>query len=433
VETAKATPALSTLVGALARADLVDALSGDGPFTVFAPTNDAFDAISRVVAGLSKEQLAQVLEYHVVPGEYRAEDSQAPIFNLQRLVTLDSPKVTTVQWGGSYYGGCLANGDRTPIQIKGDTNTVTVTTRDVLCSNGVVHIVDAVIIPNLSTTMVSALEELSPRKSIVETAEATPALSTLVGALARADLVDALSGDGPFTVFAPTNDAFDAISKVVAGLSKEQLAAVLEYHVVPGEYRAESAGRNGLLFNLQNLITLDSPKVTTVQCGGSYYGGCLANGDRTPIQIKGDTNSVTVTTRDVLCSNGVVHIVDAVIIPNLQPPQPPAQNLVQLCESTPSLSILTAALVAADLTDTLSDASKKFTVFAPTDDAFDALPAGVLDDLMKPENKQELADILTYHVLSADLKTVVAADNLATNGVAHVIDGVLLPPKSLMV
>jgi uncharacterized surface protein with fasciclin (FAS1) repeats len=106
-----------------------------------------------------------------------------------------------------------------------------------------------------------------------------------------------------------------------------------------------------------------------------------------------------VTTQDVLCSNGVVHIVDAVIIPNLQPPQPPAQNLVQLCESTPSLSILTAALVAADLTDTLSDASKKFTVFAPTDDAFNALPAGVLDDLMKPENKGELADILTYHVL----------------------------------
>jgi len=148
----------------------------------------------------------------------------------------------------------------------------------------------------------------------------------------------------------------------------------------------------------------------------------------------------------------------------------PTQNLVQLCESTPNLSILTAALVGAELIDTLSDASKQFTVFAPTDDAFNALPSGVLDRLMKPENKQELVDILTYHVLpeevkstdlqpfqavttvegkplhvqewgglvkvgpsllSKDLKNVVAADNLATNGVAHIIDGVLIPPASL--
>jgi len=176
-----------------------------------------------------------------------------------------------------------------------------------------------------------------------------------------------------------------------------------------------------------------------------------------------------VTAADNRATNGVVHIIDRVLVPT---PQTPTPNLVQLCESTPNLSILTAALVAADLTDTLSDASKKFTVFAPTDDAFNALPAGVLDNLMKPENKQELADILTYHVLpeqvkstdlnpfqavttvegkalhvterggnvkvgpsllSTDLKNVIAADNLASNGVAHIIDGVLLPPQSLMV
>merc|ERR1712032_431113 len=109
---------------------------------------------------------------------------------------------------------------------------------------------------------------------IVETAQATPALSSLVGALVQADLVDALSGDGPFTVFAPTNDAFDAISTAVAGLSTEQLAQVLEYHVVPGEYRAEKNHAGGsYLFQLQRLITLDKPRVTSVKCGGSYYGG----------------------------------------------------------------------------------------------------------------------------------------------------------------
>jgi uncharacterized surface protein with fasciclin (FAS1) repeats len=148
------------------------------------------------------------------------------------------------------------------------------------------------------------------------------------------------------------------------------------------------------------------------------------------------------------------------------------QNLVQLCESTPNLSLLTAALVAANLTDTLSSLSERFTVFAPTNDAFKALPAGVLENLMKPENKDQLADILTYHVLpeqvlstdlmafqevttiegkplhitifggdvsvgptllSKDLSHVIVADNLATNGVAHIIDGVLLPPQSIMV
>merc|ERR1712086_6224 len=183
--------------------------------------------------------------------------------------------------------------------------------------------------------------------------------------------------------------------------------------------------------------------------------------------LSADNIFSTVTAADNTATNGVVHIIDRVLVPT---PQPPKKNLVQLCESTPNLSILTAALVAADLTDTLSDASAKFTVFAPTDDAFNALPAGVLDDLMKPENKQELADILTYHVLpeevkstdlnafqavttvegkplhvtvwggnvkvgpsllSTDLKNVVAADNLASNGVAHIIDGVLLPPTSL--
>jgi uncharacterized surface protein with fasciclin (FAS1) repeats len=185
----------------------------------------------------------------------------------------------------------------------------------------------------------------------------------------------------------------------------------------------------------------------------------------------------TVTVADNKATNGVVHIIDRVLVPTRQPtptppPPQPSQNLVQLCESTPNLSILTAALVAADLTDTLSDASQKFTVFAPTDDAFNALPAGVLDDLMKPENKEQLVDILTFHVLpeevkskdlsafqavttvegkplhvavwgdsvkvgpsllSADLKNVIAADNFASNGVAHIVDGVLLPPSTLIV
>merc|ERR1711907_423073 len=157
-------------------------------------------------------------------------------------------------------------------------------------------------------------------------------------------------------------------------------------------------------------------------------------------------------------SNGVIHIVDGVLIP---PAAPATKNLVQLAESVKDLSTLVAAVVAGGLADTLSSPGP-FTVFAPTNEAFAALPAGVLTKLMRPESKKELIDILTYHVLpekavktvegkplhvtewggkvrlgssleSKDLKNVIKADNLASNGVVHIIDGVLLPPSEAMV
>merc|ERR1711879_91999 len=177
---------------------------------------------------------------------------------------------------------------------------------------------------------------------------------------------------------------------------------------------------------------------------------------------------------DNLASNGVVHIIDGVLVPPVAPtpaPQPKSQNIEQLAEHTADLSILVSALVAGDLADTLSSAGK-FTVFAPTNEAFKALPAGTLDSLMKPENKAKLVDILKYHVLpeevlssqlkpfqavetvegkplhvqewggkvrvgpsleSKDLKHVIKADNVASNGVVHIIDGVLLPPATASV
>merc|ERR1712193_273961 len=176
---------------------------------------------------------------------------------------------------------------------------------------------------------------------------------------------------------------------------------------------------------------------------------------------------------DNKASNGVVHIIDGVLlppstdaaVPELQSWRP---NIVQLAEHTQDLSTLVSAVVAAGLADTLSSAGK-FTVFAPTNEAFKALPAGVLDSLMKPENKAKLVDILKYHVLpeevlstqlkpfqavttvegkplhvqewggkvrvgpsleSKDLENVIKADNKASNGVVHIIDGVLIPPSA---
>merc|ERR1712054_374868 len=151
----------------------------------------------------------------------------------------------------------------------------------------------------------------------------------------------------------------------------------------------------------------------------------------------------------------------------LPPKKSPTVTIVDIAESQKDLSTLVAAVVAGDLVDTLSSPGP-FTVFAPTNEGFAALPAGTLDSLLKPENKAQLADILTYHVLpeqvlSTDLKffqrvatvegknlhvlknaagvqvgpdlkslrKVVGADNLASNGVAHIIDGVMLPPAKL--
>merc|ERR1711987_32770 len=170
-----------------------------------------------------------------------------------------------------------------------------------------------------------------------------------------------------------------------------------------------------------------------------------------------------VTGADNLASNGVAHIIDGVLLPPsaLGDAKP---NIVELAQSVDDLSTLVAAVVAGDLVETLSSPGP-FTVFAPTNEAFAALPAGTLAKLMKPESKKELVDILTYHVLpeevllkqlkpfqavktvegkllhvqewggkvrvgssleSKDLKNVLKADNVASNGVVHIIDGVLL-------
>merc|ERR1712187_125745 len=175
-----------------------------------------------------------------------------------------------------------------------------------------------------------------------------------------------------------------------------------------------------------------------------------------------------VTAADNLATNGVAHIINGVLMPPAKViPGPrgdaPTKNIVELAQSVDSLSTLVSAVVAGDLVDTLSSPGP-FTVFAPANDAFSALPEGTLDSLLKPGNKDQLVDILTFHVLpsqvlSTDLKPkqvvktvegkellvsiykgdvyankakVVGADNLASNGVAHIIDGVLLPKTDSM-
>jgi len=286
VETAESLPELSTLVQKLTDADLVTALSGPGPMTVFAPTNDAFDAVSSVLSGLSPEDLADALKYHVISG---VAAQSTDLTNNQVLQTLFEGHDLTVD---------LSVTDT--VTITGETNSATVTLANVVCSNGVVHVVDAVLVPTFGSTPTTSAP--APTQNIVETAESLPELSTLVQKLTDADLVTALSGPGPMTVFAPTNDAFDAVSSVLSGLSPEDLADALKYHVISGV-----AAQSTDLTNNQVLQTLFEGHDLTVD---------LSVTDT--VTITGETNSATVTLADVVCSNGVVHVVDAVLVPDLE-------------------------------------------------------------------------------------------------------------------
>ena len=298
----------------------------------------------------------------------------------------------------------------------------------------------------LSTLLAPAT---SSKQNIVELALATPQLSTLVTALKAASLVDTLTGDGPFTVFAPTNTAFDALLPgVLANLlkpaNKAQLSDLLTYHVVSG--------------NIMTSMILDKEMIKTVE--GKYVTARKA--DALTIFI----NSARITVSNVTASNGVIHFIDAVLVPSGAPPTPPTppppapgtQNIVQLASATPDLSTLVEAVKAAALVDTLESAGP-FTVFAPMNEAFAALPAGTLANLLKPKNKAQLVRLLTYHVVQGAVKAadildgerlltvegmyvmcavnksgvfinnaqVTTADVMASNGVVHIINKVLLP------
>jgi transforming growth factor-beta-induced protein len=269
---------------------------------------------------------------------------------------------------------------------------------------------------------------------IVETAVKAGKFKTLAAALGAADLVDTLKGPGPFTVFAPSDEAF---AKLPAGTvetllkpeNKGKLAGILTYHVVPG-------------------------KVLAKQVVG-LAGAKTVNGQRVDIKVADSTvmiDGAKVVTTDIECDNGVIHVIDSVILPA-------DKNIPEVATAAEKFKTLLAAVKAAGLVETLVGKGP-FTVFAPTDEAFAKLPGSTVQDLLKPENKQKLVDILTYHVVPGRVysedavaaktaKTVqgasimvsvgsdgakinnaklVMTDLDASNGVIHVIDTVLTPP-----
>ncbi|MCA9128225.1 MAG: fasciclin domain-containing protein, partial [Planctomycetales bacterium] len=212
-------------------------------------------------------------------------------------------------------------------------------------------------------------------KDIVDTAVAAGSFNTLVAAVKAAGLVETLKGAGPFTVFAPTDEAFAKIPKeTLANLlkpeNKAMLQGILTYHVVPGAVKAAD------VVKLNSATTVQGQSVDIVAKDGA-------------VKVDG----ANVVKADIVTSNGVIHVIDSVIMPN-------DKDIVDTAVSAGNFKTLVAAVKAAGLVETLKG-SGPFTVFAPTDEAFAKLPEGTVESLLKPENKEKLVKILTYHVVPA--------------------------------
>ena len=401
------------LEAAVIEADLAGALSGEGPFTVFAPTDDAFLALAGALNASAEDllalpELADILLYHVVGAQVLSTD------------LADGATATTL------------NGADVTVTINGDgifINDAQVTVADIVTDNGVVHVIDAVLLPPTepeTTTVVDVIVNSDVH-------------NLLEAAVIEADLAGALSGEGPFTVFAPTDDAFLALAGALNASAEDllalpELADILLYHVVGAQVLSTDLA--------------DGATATTL------------NGADVTVTINGDgifINDAQVTVADIVTDNGVVHVIDAVLLP---PTEPETTTVVDVIVNSDVHNILEAAVIEADLAGALSGEGP-FTVFAPTDDAFaalaEALNATAEDLLALPE----LADILLYHVvgaqvLSTDLADgatattllgedvtvtinddgifindaqVTVADIVTDNGVVHVIDAVLLVPE----
>ncbi len=293
----------STLVAAIEAAGLVETLEGDGPFTVLAPTNQAFDDAFAALGITAEELLADtetltaILTYHVLP---QAADSQL-------VAALDGEGVPTV------------NGAEVAVSVVDGSvmvNEATVVSADLEADNGIVHVIDGVLLPpDIASALTGdAMEETTTTVAETTTTTAAPAVPgtivdvavesgqfpTLVAALQATGLDEVLSGEGPFTVFAPTEEAFAAALDALGITADELLAdtdtltAILTYHVLPVDAPAEV------------VLTLDSEDVETV------------NGATVAISVDDDSvmvNDATVVQADVLASNGVIHVIDTVLLP----------------------------------------------------------------------------------------------------------------------
>ncbi|MFG0326679.1 MAG: fasciclin domain-containing protein [Phycisphaerales bacterium JB037] len=268
IEIASGAGSFNTLVAAVKAAGLVDVLKSDGPFTVFAPTDEAFaklpkGTVENLLKPENRDTLIAILTYHVLPAKVEA-----------------SQVVNTAAAG-------TVNGQR--VQFSVDANGVRIDNAriiktDITASNGVIHVIDSVILPS--------------DKNIVQTAAEAGSFQTLLAAAKAAGLADALMGEGPYTVFAPTDDAFaalgaDTIQTLLKPENRGKLADILKYHVVKGRVYANQAVTAG------SAKTLEGSKVNAQIVDGRLR-----------------INGANVVASDLDASNGVIHVIDKVLLPS---------------------------------------------------------------------------------------------------------------------
>ncbi|MFY8274514.1 fasciclin domain-containing protein [Pseudoalteromonas sp. SSDWG2] len=425
VDVASGSDDFDTLVAALEATGLDATLSNmDAQFTVFAPTDDAFallgeDTINALLE--DPDTLASILTYHVL--DSRVESGAA--------VSAAGSTVETV------------NGASIGLSLAGDAllvNTATVITTDIYATNGVIHVIDAVLMP-------PAQSEEMPTMNIVETAVAAGNFTTLAAALEAANLISALSDESEtYTVFAPTDDAFAALGQETIDTllaNTDVLSEILLQHVVSGAVDSVTA------------YSLNGAQATTL------------SGNMIDIMIDTEADTLkfgdaTVTVTDIQTTNGIIHVLDTVVVGDVQVPAP-AMSIVDVAVGNGSFTTLVSALQTTGLDEVLADMEREFTVFAPTDAAFEKLDQATVDALFA--DADALSNVLLYHVLpdttvqsdaaisvansdtptitmaNGDMATLSIQDNMlyidqsqvttanvaADNGVIHVIDTVMMP------
>jgi transforming growth factor-beta-induced protein len=382
---------LTSLVTALTKyPDLVSALSGTGNFTVFAPTNEAFTQLLSTIGQTSidnvpEDVLKSLLQYHVV--------ASGAVFSTQlaagNVVTANTESIAVTIAGG--------------IRLNGTTQVITA---DVEAANGVVHIVDQVLVPTSIGRFVN---------TVVEPAYFNKNFTTLIAAVkgASPSILETLLNSSKKTLFAPTNEAF-----VAAGITtlpaQATLDAVLRYHVIGSEIRAAQLPTNTAPANSE---------VTTL--GGKFY---LSNRGSNGVFINGSTQ---VTATDIVADNGVVHVINRTLMP-------PSLTIFKVVEAAAAASPaqFTKLLQALNrnevqaIKSTADDATANLTVFAPTDAAFEA--SGIN---LTTVDGPTLVAVLQKHIISAPTTTTgrVFSRDLITGNVATLNGTVAINATALTV
>ena len=281
VKLASTNPDLSILAEALTRANLVNALEGSGPFTVFAPTNDAFNQLLNDLGAtslddISTDVLTNVLLYHVLSGKVTSTDIVPGYVNTLSTGPDNNQVSLLIGYNDSSNKNAAAAVNTNILYLNSDASVITA---DVMATNGVVHVINKVLLP----------------PTVVDLAIDNSSFSILVEAVVKAGLAETLMGDGPFTIFAPTNAAFEELFAQleisgIQDLTKDQLVPILLYHVVSGNVRSTD---------------LTTSKVTTLN-------GDITINVGTTVTVNENTNVVLT---DVQGINGVVHVIDKVLLP----------------------------------------------------------------------------------------------------------------------